>query len=119
VSELFANYFETVVGLTTEELKTKSIYSTTNKQRIGVSPQEILYVVIAASICKQLNAGMGAVGFLGLQTKKNCLLMALYYKQSIGFNNSFITVQWQRYESTNYRTSNRNKKQSLIYIIYR
>jgi phosphoglycolate phosphatase len=34
VSELFANYFETVVGLTTEELKTKSIYSTTNKQRI-------------------------------------------------------------------------------------
>jgi hypothetical protein len=54
VSELFANYFETVVGLTTEELKTKSIYSTTNKQRIGVSPQEILYVVIAASICKQL-----------------------------------------------------------------
>jgi phosphoglycolate phosphatase len=39
VSELFANYFETVVA--TEELKKKSIYSTTNK-KLGVSSRNSL-----------------------------------------------------------------------------
>jgi phosphoglycolate phosphatase len=63
VSELFANYFENVVGLTTEELKTKSIYSTTNKQRIRGSPQEILYVGDSGiDMQTATNAGMGAVG---------------------------------------------------------
>jgi phosphoglycolate phosphatase len=80
VSELFANYFETVVGLTTEELKTKSIYSTTNKQRIRVSPQEILYVGDSGiDMQTATNAGMGAVGVSwATDQKKNCLLMALF-----------------------------------------
>jgi phosphoglycolate phosphatase-like HAD superfamily hydrolase len=69
VSELFANYFETVVGLTTEELKTKSIYSTTNKQRIRVSPQEI-YVGDSGIDMQTANAGMCCGSFLGLQTKR-------------------------------------------------
>jgi hypothetical protein len=67
VSELFANYFETVVGLTTEELKTKSIYSTTNKQKLGFLLKKF-FTWIAASICKQLQ--YGAVGVSWLQTKR-------------------------------------------------
>jgi phosphoglycolate phosphatase len=75
VSELFANYFETVVGLTTEELKTKSIYSTTNKQRIRVSPQEILYVGDSGiDMQTATNAGMCAVEFLwGYRPKEELL----------------------------------------------
>jgi outer membrane lipopolysaccharide assembly protein LptE/RlpB len=69
VSELFANYFETVVGLTTEELKTKSIYSTTNKQRISFSSRNSLRDS-GIDMQTATNAGMGAVEFLGLQTKR-------------------------------------------------
>jgi phosphoglycolate phosphatase len=57
--------------------QTKSIYSTTNKQRIRVSPQEILYVGDSGiDMQTATNAGMGAVEFLGLQTKRR--IMALF-----------------------------------------
>jgi phosphoglycolate phosphatase len=68
VSELFANYFETVVGLTTEELKKPNPF--TNKQRIRVSPQEILVGDSGIDMQTATNAGMGAVGVSGLQTKR-------------------------------------------------
>jgi hypothetical protein len=52
--------------------------------------------------------------FRGYRPKEELLADgAIHYKQSIGFNNSFITVQWQRYESTNYRTSTEKKNKVL------
>jgi phosphoglycolate phosphatase len=78
VSELFANYFETVVGLTTEELKTKSIYSTTNKQRIRVSPQEILYVGDSGIDMQTALMQVWVLWVSWGYRPKNCLLMALF-----------------------------------------
>jgi phosphoglycolate phosphatase-like HAD superfamily hydrolase len=59
------------------------------------------------------NAGMCAVGVSwATDQKKN--YGAIHIINS-PFNNSFITVQWQRYESTNYRTSNRIKTKSYLH----
>jgi phosphoglycolate phosphatase len=64
VSELFANYFETVVGLTTEELKKPNPFTALQiSKELGVSPQEILYVGDSGiDMQTATNAGMGAVG---------------------------------------------------------
>jgi hypothetical protein len=51
----------------------------------------------------------------GYRPKKLLADGAIHIIQSIGFNNSFITVQWQRYESTNYRTSNEIKTKSYLH----
>jgi hypothetical protein len=65
------------------------------------------------------NAGMCVgVSWATDQRRIALLMMYSYYKQSIGFNNSFITVQWQRYKALIIELVT-EIKQSLIYIIYR
>jgi phosphoglycolate phosphatase len=64
VSELFAKYFKTVVGLTTEELKKPNPFTALQiSKELGVSPQEILYVGDSGiDMQTATNAGMCAVG---------------------------------------------------------